>query len=136
VSFGYDDNGNLTANGATTYIYDVENRLVSASGGSNATLRYDPLGRLYSATSSAGTTRFLYDGDELVAEHDSNGTLLRAYTHGRNVDDPLMWYEASTGALKTLHANHQGSIVAVTDMAGNQFRQNSGDTKFRGHYTK
>jgi RHS repeat-associated protein len=45
VSFGYDANGNLTASGGTTYAYDAENRLVSASTG--ATLAYDPLGRLY-----------------------------------------------------------------------------------------
>src|SRR3546814_7128951 len=47
ASFTYDANGNLTSDGSTTYLYDIENRLVGASGGSSATLRYDPLGRLY-----------------------------------------------------------------------------------------
>src|SRR5690606_24310666 len=38
-----DDNGNLTWDGATTFGYDTENRLVSASGAKTATLKYDPL---------------------------------------------------------------------------------------------
>jgi hypothetical protein len=41
--FGYDANGNLTYDGASTYLYDIENRLVQASGPKSATLRYDPL---------------------------------------------------------------------------------------------
>src|SRR3546814_1500247 len=72
---------------STTYLYDIENRLVGASGGSSATLRYDPLGRLYEVVSGSNTTRFLYDGDELVAEYNGSGTLLRRYAHGKNVED-------------------------------------------------
>ena len=30
ATFAYDANGNLTSDGDTTYVYDVENRLVSA----------------------------------------------------------------------------------------------------------
>jgi hypothetical protein len=37
--FGYDANVNLTSDGATDYVYDVENRLVSASGATSASLR-------------------------------------------------------------------------------------------------
>lgn len=49
---------------------------MSASGASNATLAYDPMGRLFQVSSGAGTTQFLYDGDELVAEYSDSGTLL------------------------------------------------------------
>jgi len=62
--------------GVTTYGYDVENRLISASsasGGHNATLTYDPLGRLFQIVSGSNTTQFLYDGDALVAELNSSG---------------------------------------------------------------
>jgi YD repeat-containing protein len=49
-----------------TYSYDVENRLVSSS--SEARLIYDALGRVFEVRSGAGgVTRFLYDGDDLVA---------------------------------------------------------------------
>ena len=52
ATFDYDLNGNLKTvgnvpGGATTYVYDAENRLVSASGAKTATLSYDPLGRLW-----------------------------------------------------------------------------------------
>ena len=69
ASFGYDANGNLTSDGTKTFTYDIENRLVGRSGG--VTLSYDPLGRLYEVTGPSVTTRFLYDGDALVAEYVS-----------------------------------------------------------------
>lgn len=120
ASFTYDANGNLTSDGTTTFTYDIENRLVTAvSGTRNSGLRYDPLGRLYETTGASGTTRFLYDGDELVAEFNSAGTLLRRYVHGSSVDDPVVWYEGSSlAAPRWLHANHQGSVVAITDGSG------------------
>lgn len=129
-TFTYDLNGNLTSDGSTTYLYDVENRLVAASGATNATLRYDPLGRLYETIGGGLTTRFLYDGDELVAEYNGTGTMLRRYVHGASVDDPIVWYEGAgvaTSALRRLRANWQGSIVAVTDNSGNAITLNSYD---------
>ncbi len=47
VAFAYDSNGNLVSDGPSSFVYDVENRLVSASGGRTATLTWDPLGRLW-----------------------------------------------------------------------------------------
>ena len=117
----WDANGNLTGDGATTFGYDTENRLTSASGAKNASLSYDPLGRLYQVTSGANTTRFVYDGDRLIAEYDGGGTLLRRYVHGAGVDEPLIWYEGSSvssASRRYLHANHQGSIVATSNAAG------------------
>jgi RHS repeat-associated protein len=121
ANFTHDANGNLTSDGSTTFTYDVENRLVAASGGKTAGLRYDPLGRLYELTGPSGTTYFLYDGDALVAEYNSAGTLTERYVHGsaEGVDDPLMWFEGASwtgGVIRWLHADHQGSIVGVTAM--------------------
>jgi RHS repeat-associated protein len=119
----WDANGNLTGDGATTFGYDTENRLVSASGAKNASLAYDPLGRLYQVTTTnpAATTRFVYDGDGLIVEYNGSGTLLRRYVHGAGVDEPLIWYEGaavSSATRRYLHANHQGSIVATSNAAG------------------
>jgi hypothetical protein len=50
------------------------------------------MGRLYETNASAGATRFLYDGDELIAEYNSSGTLLRRYVHGPSTDEPLMLF--------------------------------------------
>ncbi|WP_218647340.1 hypothetical protein [Sphingobium lactosutens] len=124
----YDANGNLTSFEGTSYGYDVENRLISAGGVKSADLTYDPMGRL-STTSSAGvTTRFLYDGDELVGEYDGAGTMLRRYVHGPSTDEPILWYEGpSMSPRRVLRADHQGSIVSVAESAGTSIAINSYD---------
>jgi RHS repeat-associated protein len=122
ATFAYDANGNLSSDGTSTYKYDAENRLVSVTGGTAVTLSYDPMGRLwqYAAPSGTGTVRFLYDGDQLVQELSTTGVVQRNYIHGTGEDDPLVWYEYTGGTVRHfLHADHQGSIVAVADDAGN-----------------
>jgi RHS repeat-associated protein len=122
TTHSWDANGNLTDDGPTTFGYDTENRLVSASGPTeSATLKYDPLGRLYEANTSSGVTRFVYDGDRLIAEYNGSGTLQRRYVHGPGVDEPLLWYEGaavSSATRRYLHADHQGSIVAASLASG------------------
>ncbi|MBB4100216.1 RHS repeat domain-containing protein [Sphingomonas kyeonggiensis] len=132
VAFGYDSNGNLTASGSIAYTYDAENRLVVASTGAN--LVYDPLGRLFQ-TSGGGfpVTQFLYAGDEIVAEYDSAGSMLKRYVHGAGEDDPLAWFDgAALGASGWSNAHlpktdHQGSIIAWVDWGGSLTQINSYD---------
>lgn len=129
-AFTYDANGNLTSDGAVNFTYDVENRLISASGAKTATLKYDPLGRLFEVAAPTGTTRFLYDGDALVAEYNTAGTMLARYVHGNGVDQPLLWYNGSavsTATRRHLFANWQGSISAITDHLGNAIAVNAYD---------
>ncbi len=115
TTFGYDGNSNLTSDGTTTYVYDPENRLVTASGGHTATLTYDPLGRLYRVVGTSTDTTFVYDGDALVAEYAANGTMLGRYIHGLSAgDDPLVAYTSSStsqNAARHLYADRLGSIV-------------------------
>lgn len=126
-AYGYDSNGNLTFDGGIAYTYDAENRLVVTSRG--VTLTYDPLGRLYQAEGAAtGVTRFLYDGDQLTAEYDGSGALLRRYVHGVGEDDPLLWYEGpGLSDRRSLQTDHQGSVVSVADAAGGAIQLNSYD---------
>jgi YD repeat-containing protein len=78
--YGYDDNGNLTFDGTSAYVYDAENRLVSSSASGGTTLSYDPLGRLWKIWSQqTGSTSFVYEGDHVSAEYDWAGTMLRRY---------------------------------------------------------
>jgi RHS repeat-associated protein len=113
TTFGYDGRGNLTNSGANVYAYDSENRLTS---GPNASLIYDPLGRLYQVTSGVLTTRFQYDGAMIVAEYDGTNARLRRYVPGAGVDEPAFWYEgAGIGPARWLHTDERGSVIAVTD---------------------
>jgi RHS repeat-associated protein len=130
VTFGYDANGNLTSDVSHAFVYDVENRLVSATGAHNAELVYDPLGRLFQVSSGgAGIRRLVYDGDALVAEYDSAGNMPHRYIHGNDAgDDPLVWYHnAAAGWRQILLTDHQGSVIGVTDMYGNSIATNSYD---------
>jgi RHS repeat-associated protein len=129
ATFTYDDNGNLTWDGSTNYVYDAENRLVSATGAKNANLAYDPLGRLWqTGGGSAGITRFVYDGDRLVEEYDGAGVRLNVYVHGAGADEPVVWYELNGGTVRRfLHADQQGSIVTVADDYGSALAINGYD---------
>ncbi|MBK8631680.1 MAG: hypothetical protein IPN84_16255 [Sphingomonadales bacterium] len=56
----------------------VGSSCTATTGTLQASLRYDPLGRLYeSSSTSSGITRFLHDGDAMIGEYGSTGTLLR-----------------------------------------------------------
>jgi RHS repeat-associated protein len=117
TSYVYDLNGNLRSDGATAFVYDAENRLVSARGAKNADLTYDPLGRLSRvADPVAGTaTRFFYDGDRLVYETSDTGSPRHYYVHGNGADQPLVWWDfTGNNVRRFLHADQQGSIVAVS----------------------
>ncbi|HEV2865243.1 MAG TPA: RHS repeat-associated core domain-containing protein, partial [Allosphingosinicella sp.] len=126
ASFTYDPNGNLTSDGSDTYVYDVENRLVSASGGHTATLRYDPLGRLYEVGGTTGTRRYVWDGDAMVALYTASGLLSARYVHGTaSGDDPLIWFNA--GQHLRLHSDQLGSITSMANEDGTLFAINGYD---------
>jgi RHS repeat-associated protein len=118
AAFAYDANGNLSSDGSTAYVYDAENRLVSANGAHNAGLSYDPLGRLWQKTGTT-TIDFIYDRDRLLAEYDIAGNVLRRYVHGSGQDEALIWYEGATLAQPYyLHSDHQGSITGIASNNG------------------
>jgi len=131
ASFTYDANGNLTGEpGLTNFVYDIENRLVSATGTVIANLVYDPMGRLWQVLGPTTNTRFLYDGDELIAEYDANGVMVRRYVHSDNVDDPVVQYDgAAVGAAARsfLMPDERGSIVGMIYNDGTSRAKNTYD---------
>ena len=121
AAYAHDANGNLTSDGSTTLVYDIENRLVTLSGAKSGTLAYDPHGRLWKTLVAGVETRFVYDGDALVSELNASNTVLRRYVHGNMVDTPKVWFEgsaASAGAARYFHPDHQGSVIAVSGNTG------------------
>ncbi len=79
----------------------------------------NPLGRLWEVDGTAGgglVTRFLYDGDALVAEYDDIGNLNHRYVHGVGTDVPAIWYEGAgvnDATRLQLFADWQGSITTI-----------------------
>jgi hypothetical protein len=140
ASFTYDPNGNLTADGTRSYLYDVENRLVSASDG--AELVYDPKGRLFQISKAGQVAQFVHDGDQMAVEYNGSGSVAHPFMFA-GVDEPIL--EDTGSALncsgsRFLHTNHQGSIIAQADCRGNRTNVNAYDEygipQFRGHYNK
>ncbi|MGE0452527.1 MAG: RHS repeat-associated core domain-containing protein [Vicinamibacteria bacterium] len=121
ASYAYDANGNLisrTENGTqATYEWDVENRLtrVLVGGAEVARFAYDPLGRRIEKTTPTGTWRYAYDGIDILRENGPGGTT--TYVHGPGIDEPLARETAS--GTTYYHADGLGSIVKMTDGAGN-----------------
>jgi RHS repeat-associated protein len=125
-TFSYDKNGNLiqkvTADGTTAYAWDYENRLVKVTTpyGTVAEFAYDPFGkRIQKRVTQSGTatvTKYFYDNQNIILEHDGAGTVVNKYVHGSGVDEAL----AVTTGENTFfyHADGLGSIVALTDSAG------------------
>src|SRR3546814_9598759 len=94
------------------FTYTAENLLKTGPGG--ATLAYDPLGRLYQTVGGGTTTRFQYDGIDLIAEYNASNAVQRRYVHGPGVDNPIVWYEGSAISSSTrrfLMADERGSVV-------------------------
>lgn len=114
----------MTSDGISTYEYDVENRLIKASGPVNAELSYDPNGRLYQFRSwdsqADASTYFLYSGDSLVAEYQ-NGQMTKRYVHGGGGLAPLVSYDGNSTAAANRrfpHTDHQGSVIALSNNSG------------------
>lgn len=125
----YDARGNVSNASGTTFSYDIWDNLTATSGvGRNATLAYDPAGRLASVTDGANgdVTAFTYSGTQLIAEHDSAGAITRRYVHGVRSDDPIVWYEgAGTSDRRFYMKDNLGSIIGVTNSQGSIIDKNS-----------
>ncbi len=127
TSFSYDARGNLTASGSALYTYNADNQLMSGPGA--AQFQYDPAGRLAQAGATAmPTTKFQYDGSDLIAEYDGAGILQRRYIFGAQKGELLTWYEGSgTSSRRWFHQDDRGSVVALTDGSGGMIAINKYD---------
>ena len=99
----YDTDGNMTFDGVLAYSYDAENRLVSISsnGITIVTNQYDHKGRRVRKTTPTAVTTFLYDGWNLIHEHEVMGS----------ATNEIFYYVP--------HYDAYGNVVRYTDTAGN-----------------
>jgi RHS repeat-associated protein len=121
----YDNRGNLTTDGTSTFGYDVQNRLTSATVPSGAaTLKYDALGRLHEVMKGSSTARFLYSGSEIIAEY-AGTTLATRYVRGAGPDEVLVEYLGGNALTnkRWLIADERGSVVGGANSSGaSQFK--------------
>jgi RHS repeat-associated protein len=95
VTMTYDLDGNMltrTANGVTdTYTWNDFGQLRSVSRTGRAqptTFRYDGFGRRIQKTSIDGTVNYIWDGQQITAEVDTNGVTQQSYSYNPGVDQP------------------------------------------------
>jgi RHS repeat-associated protein len=113
----YDGNGNpgaWTPPGQTqrSLKYDALGRLVEISGGFTATYVYDPFGRRIEKTEQGTTTRYQYDGLDVVAEYSAT-QLQATYVFGPGIDEVLKLKRGTTVA--AYHTDGLGSVASITD---------------------
>ncbi len=116
----------VNASGTAQYGWNYENRLTSATvpdasssttGATTvASFRYDPFGRRIQKTTSSGSTVYLYDGANIVAELDGGGAYVAKYTQGAGVDEQLAMKRG--GYVEYYHADALGSITSLTGATG------------------
>ncbi len=125
ASIAHDGNGNIIADHrGRTYVYDAENVLRSANDNGGAALgayAYYADGARKSKTAGGATSEFYYTGDQEIAEY-AGATLTRRYVRlPGSVDEPFLMvdYSSGSGVESWVHQNRLGSVVAVSDSAGN-----------------
>lgn len=123
-TYTYDARGNVLTKTArsdgaiTTYTYDALNRLraINLPDGTTATYRYDGLGRRIAKDVNGAITRYVYDGPHILLEYDGSNALQARYTHGHRLDQVLSMVRGDE--VFFYHADHLGSIRAITDIQG------------------
>jgi RHS repeat-associated protein len=122
TNYSYDINGNLTDDGLFKYYYDCENPLTDVNDQSDtavASYSYDYLGRRILKTvygSPDVTTKYCYDGDQVIAEYDGSDNLLRKYVYGPGIDEPICMIDVTdSNAVYYYHFDGLGNIAALSD---------------------
>jgi RHS repeat-associated protein len=140
VSYSYDNNGNeletAALNRNATYVYDFENRLTAVTKGWRVQLsprmftwyfktisyQYDALGRRISRnTSSDELEKFVYDGQDVIADLDGSDQVVRTYLNGPGIDNKIRQTDANGNLYYT--SDHLGSTAALTNDSGNVVEQ-------------
>lgn len=127
----YDADGNMTEDKIRSkiYTYDANNRLIKAafslSGAYYSEFKYDYMGRRVEKTvfsfPNSTTTRYVYQGMELIAEIETDGDLLKTFHWGMDKSSTRGGAGGAMGLLMMrIHTGtHTGSYFPVYDMNGN-----------------
>jgi RHS repeat-associated protein len=109
------DGSSCTGSVVTNIYYDAQNRLVQVAktGIATQSYSYDDQGRRINKTVEATTMNYLYSGPDIVAEYASWTTATAQYTHGPNMDDPIIRISGTTA--QYYHQDGLGSVVGLSN---------------------
>lgn len=108
----YDDDGNLTSDGATTYAWNARDQLTGwAKSGLSVNYGYDGLGRRSSKTTGSATTGYLYDG--LNAVQEKSGASVSATMLTGGLDD--VFSRTTAAGSSSLLTDALGSTIGLAD---------------------
>ena len=81
---------------------------------------YDPSGRRIAKTfDGVLTNQYVYDGDNIIAEYDGSGNLVRKYIQGAGIDQPVSMIDVEdSNATYYYHYDALGSVVALSNASG------------------
>lgn len=118
TTYTSDDNGNQTAAGTRTYVWNTAGQLTSSTQtGTTITYAYDGLGNRATATSGATVTKSLWDRNAalpmLALERNGTNTLLRRYVFGNDIIS-----ETTPAGAYYLHYDNNGSATNATNATG------------------
>ena len=108
--------------GGVTYRYDVNGDLKTRIDPTRApsmpavTYKYDALGRRVGRIKGSEWTRYTYDGDDVVLDENSDGSLVY-YGNGPGIDNKL-WYQQGSSNPVFFLTDHLGSTRALVSSTG------------------
>ena len=127
----YDADGNMLTNGAWSYTWNGENRLIkaeNAASGMKLEFDYDYMGRriykkVYENNTLVKHLNFVYDGYKLIEEFDGlNGdALVRRYvwqSEDFGLDVPVSVYDAAGNKMYFYHTDANKNITELSDENG------------------
>jgi len=125
----HDKAGNLVDDGAFWYKYDAWNRLVKVQQAADSgaitiqTAGYDGSGRRVKkvVTNSGdldGTTKYLYQGWQIVETRDGSDNLVQQFIHGTQYIDELVMVRTTDKGELYYHQDANWNIIATSDLAG------------------
>ena len=125
TTYTYDADGNMTsatdASGTTTYTFDAENQLTAVNGPSGSwSYQYDAFGNRVSSTANGVTTNYVIDPfglGNVVGEYDAVGNLVAHYNYGlglvsrTDASGSAVYYAFDAVGSTSVLTNSTGAIV-------------------------
>jgi RHS repeat-associated protein len=130
VAFTYDANGNLIADGTSTYVWNTRDQLAQIKDGNGspvAAFAYDALGRRLSKTVNGKALGYVYDGMNVVQTLDGASVnnsdfsnVLTNYLSGLGLDEVYAASGVVAGTLRSTNylSNALGSTISLFDQTG------------------